>query len=78
MDPITGAQEFSGPTMFQLIVNSVNPITRVGVSSYKMEIQNVSLQKFSNNIQYMVDFMEANYEEIVAHNFTQSTFLTLY
>ena len=35
-----------------------------------MEIQNATLQKFSNNVQEMVDFVEANYEEIVPHNFT--------
>ena len=69
-DPITGAQEFDGPTMLQLTVNSINPTTCVGVSDCKIDIQNTILQKFSNNVQEMVDFVEANYEEIVPHNFT--------
>ena len=34
-----------------------------------MEIQNATLQKFSNNVQEMVDFMEASYKEIVALSF---------
>ena len=54
--PITGAQEFDGPTMLLLIVNSINPTTRVGASNYKKEIQNATLKKFSNNVQEMVDF----------------------
>ena len=31
--PVTGAQEFSGPTMLQLIVNSINLTTLAGVSN---------------------------------------------
>ena len=69
-NPVTGAQEFDGPMTIQLIVSSINPTTRVDFLSYKMEIQTTTLQKFDNNVQEMVDFMEANYEEIVAHNFT--------
>ena len=65
---VTGAQEFNRPTMLQLIVSIINPTARLGVSTYKMEIQTATLQKFRNNVQEMVDFMEANYEEIVTHN----------
>ena len=55
--------------MLQLIVRSINPTTRVSVSTYKIEIQTATLQEVGNNVQEMVDFMDANYEEIVAHNF---------
>ena len=68
------AQEFDGSTILQLIVSIINPMTRVGISSYGMEIQIANLQKFGNNIQEMVGFIEANYEEIVAHNFTHTDY----
>ena len=69
-DPVTGAHELDGPMILQLIVSSINPITRVGVSTYNMEIQTTTLQAFRNSVQETVDFMGANYEEIVAHTFT--------
>ena len=50
-NPVTGAQEFDGPTILQLIVSSINPTTCIGVSIYKMEIQTRTLQKFGNNVQ---------------------------
>ena len=79
---ITGAHEFERSMMLQLTVNIINPTTCVGISNYKMEIQNATLQKFSNNVQEVVDFIEANYEEIVAHNCTHHEYtmhlLTLY
>ena len=50
-NPVTGAQDFDGPTMLQLIVISINPTTRVGISTYKMEIQTVTHQKICNNVQ---------------------------
>ena len=49
--------------MLWLIVSSINPTTHLGVSTFKMKIQTATLQKFSNNVQEMLDFMEANYEE---------------
>ena len=73
-DPVNRVHEFNGPKILQLIVNSINPKTCVGVSNYKIEIQNETLQKFNSNLQAMVDFMEANYEEIAAHNVTQSDY----
>ena len=60
--------------MLQLIVNVINPTTRVGVSNFKMELQSTTLQKHNNNVQEIIDFMEANYKKIVAHTFTHPNY----
>ena len=40
-----------------------------------MELQTATLIKHNKNIQDMIDFMEANYEEILAHNFNHSDYM---
>ena len=74
-DPITGIEELDGPTMLQIIIQGINPTTRVGVSDFKMEIQNATLPKHNDNVQEMLDYMEMNYEEIVCHNFTHPDYV---
>ena len=74
-DTATGIEELDGPTMLQIIVQGINPTNRVGVSDYKMEIQNATLPKHSNNVQEMMDFVEANYEEILCHGFTHPDYV---
>ena len=74
-DPATGIEELDGPTMLQIIIQGINPTTRVGVSDYKMEIQNATLPKHNNNVQDMLDYMEMNYEHILRHNFTHPDYV---
>ena len=54
-DPITGIEELDDPTMLQIIIQGVNPTTRVGVSDFRMEIQDATLPKHNDNAQEMLD-----------------------
>ena len=51
-------------------MNRINPTTRVGVLNFEIELQSETLPKHHNNVHEMIDFVEANYEEILAQNFT--------
>ena len=74
-DPATGIKELDDLTMLQIIVQGINLTTRVGVSNYSIEIQSDTLPKHNNNAQDMLDYMEANYEEILCHNFTHPDYV---
>ena len=52
-----------GPTRLQILVQGVNPTICVGVSNYKLSIQNPKLLDFSRNIKDMVHDMELNYQQ---------------
>ena len=49
-----------GPTMLYLIFKRINPVTRIGVSNLKEEIQKANLAKFGNNVKYLLDDMSSN------------------
>ena len=73
-NPTTGAIELDGPTMLQIIIQGINPTTRVGVSDFKKSIQNCKLSMFDNNVKDMLDDMDANYQEIIAHSHTHDDY----
>ena len=75
MDPLTLIEELDGPTMLQMIIQVINPTTRVGVSDFKMEIKNATLPKYNNNVQDMLDYMEMNHKEIIRHGFTHPDYV---
>ena len=73
-NPTTGAIELDGPTMLQIIIQGINPTTRIGVSDFKKSIQNCKLSMFNNNVKDMLDDMDANYQDIIAHSHTHDDY----
>ena len=55
-----GLKSNDGPTMFYLILKSINPDTRIGVLSLKYEIDKSTLAKFGNNVKDLIDDMYSN------------------
>jgi len=69
-NPTTGSIDHDEPTMLQIIINGINPTTRVGVSDFKKAVQNAKLSTSSNNVKDMLDDMTSNYQEIIAQQNT--------
>ncbi len=59
-----GGIEFEGPTAVFLLMESVNPNTRVGFTNLKKKIKETSLPGHDNNIRTMLTSIQANYMEI--------------
>ena len=64
-DDTTGNYETDGPTLLFIIFSKVNPSTRVGVSSFKKNIEKANLAKHKNNLELMLTDMKQNYSKIV-------------
>ena len=64
-DPNDGHPIFDGPTMLKILVQSINPTTRVGVSDYKERISSARMNKFNHDLIKMLDEMESNYNKIL-------------
>ena len=62
---VDGHASHDGPTMLKILVQSINPTTRVGVSDYKDRISAARMNKFSHNLIQMLDDMESNYHRIL-------------
>ena len=56
--------------MLHIIVQSINPITRVGVPNFKLRIQNAKLSNITSNVKDMVDGMRSNCLHIIERNHT--------
>ena len=61
--------------MIQILVQSVNPATRVGVSNYKLDIQNTKLSDILNNLKDIVDDIELNYQYIIGQQHTHPDYI---
>ena len=57
----TSEVKFDGPTMLYLLVSTLSPSTRVDVTEFKNEIQNVRLDKYDQNLKEILDNMQDNY-----------------
>ena len=53
------------PTMLYLLLKIINPATRIGVSNLKYDIQKATLDKFVNNVKYLIDYMSSNYSIVI-------------
>ena len=71
----TGEIKFDGPTMLYLLVSTLNPSTRVGVTEFKNEIQNARLDKYDHNLKEMLDNMQDNYGHITDLDQTHQDYL---
>ena len=69
-----GSINHDGPTMLQILIQGINPTTRVGVSDFKKAIQNCKLSMFNNNVKDMLDDMDSNYQKIIEHNHTHDDY----
>ena len=61
--------------MLQLIIQSIKPTTRVGVSNFKMNIQTETLAMFDNNVNNVLDKMDYNYQEVLEHQHTHPDYI---
>ena len=59
-----------GPTMVKLILAIINPSTCIGMQCLKVHIETATLSKHANNVVDMLDFMQENYDKIIAANDT--------
>ena len=56
-----------GPTMIYILFKSINPNTRIGISTLKYEIKKANLSKFVNNLKDLLDEISSNYTIIIYH-----------
>ena len=61
----TGEQMYDGPTMLQLIVETINPSTMVGVTTLKDKIRAVTLPGHNHNVVDMLNHQNRIYQEIL-------------
>ena len=50
--------------MLEILVTTVNPATRVGVSTFKYSIQTARIAQHGHNLIAMLNGMEANHNKI--------------
>ena len=56
-----GVASYNGPTMLQLIISTINPSTRVGISDLKSSIRAVRLVQVQWDVVTLCDKMTADY-----------------
>ena len=64
-----GEAYYDGPTMLYILLASVNPLTRVGVSKLKEALRNTRLEKFEHNIDGVLTNNKSNYNQIIERGF---------
>jgi len=62
---MNGSFEYDGPTAAFLLMESVNPNTRVGVTSLKKKIRETRLGGFNGNVRSMLNSIQSDYTEIL-------------
>jgi len=60
----TGNNIYDGPSILFLLMESVNPNTRVGVSDLKAKIRTTRMEAFEHNVSDMLDEIESSYNQI--------------
>ena len=70
-----GTVSYDGPTMLYLIVSSVNPSTRVGVSDLKTNLRQARLVQFKYIVPDLCDKMMADYQMILDRQKTHDDIL---
>ena len=63
-----------GPTMLQILVQSINPTTRVDVSNYKLAIQNSKILDHAGNMKEMLEDMDTNFQHIIRQKHTHDDY----
>ena len=70
-----GVTNWDGPTMLQILVHSVNLTTCVGVSNYRLVIQNSNLSDRAENVKVVLYKMEVNYQKIIKQKHTHGNYI---
>lgn len=70
-----GNIEYDGPTMLKIIIATINPTTRVGVSDVTLEIQNARLNKYNFDVKLLLDDMNNNYQSLLRQNHEHPNFI---
>lgn len=50
--------------MLYLILSKINPSVKVGISSLKHNLFQITIEKFKHNVDEMLDYMQQNYSDI--------------
>ena len=61
----TGDQLYDGPTMLQILVQSISPSTMVGLSTLKDKLRSINLASFNHNVVDMFTHQTRIYNEIL-------------
>jgi hypothetical protein len=64
-NPTTGEIAYDGVTMLKIILDTMRPGTVIGLDNIKATLESVTLQKYGNNVTKLLNFMEAQYQEIL-------------
>ena len=70
----TGEDFFDGPTMLMIIVQAINPSTRVGVTTLKDQIRAINLPGHQHNVIDMFSHQYRLYNEIIQRGGMKKTF----
>ena len=70
-----GNIEYNGPMMLKIIIATINPTTRVGVSDVTLEIQNARLNKYNFDVKLLLDDMNNNYQSLLRQNHEHPNFI---
>ena len=70
-----GTVRNDGPTMLYLLLKSVNPATRIGLSNLKEEIEKATLARFNNNVNDLLNNMSGNYTTILQKGVTHEDYV---
>ncbi len=70
MDDATGEYNYDGPTILHILMSSVNPNTRVGVTGLKEKIRTAKMGAFNHNVKDLLTDIASNYNMIVEQGFS--------
>lgn len=74
-DQARGEMVNDGPTMLHLILSSINPSTKVGNSTLKLSLSSARLSQYNNELDKMLDAMQATYDRIIENNGSHEDFM---
>jgi hypothetical protein len=66
---------YDGVTMLQILIEKVNPTTRVGVVDLKDKIRNAKMANYSHNVREMTDKLQSYYNDILRKGRTHEDFV---
>ena len=64
---LTGKTMYDGPSMLQILIETVKPSLRTGVSDLKTKLRNSKLSTFNHDVVKMTDKMKTTYNDILKH-----------
>ena len=71
----SGRTFYDGPTMLQILIETVKPSLRTGIADLKDKLRGSKLSTFKYNVKKMTDKMQGTYNEILKHGQTHEDFI---